>query len=528
MLGSFRKSLTKFTAKPIDLAIALISGSLMGMTFAPVGAWYLAWVALAPLWYLLCRKDDSGKVIYPLCWGIGCYGLGLVWIVGIHPMTWMGVPFFRSLIFVTFCLIFITLWGSSLAVFWSAGMGLINTKQQLNPFVRVILGTAGWCVLENVYSLTNLWWTSLALSQSPHNLNIIHLGQLSGPTMVSGGIVLVNGLIAEGYLAFDRYQHQPMQKVRSAVPYLTTAIVMVIGLHSIGYVLASQELVETKSSALKVGIIQGNIGNDVMVYQSANRLAIENYTQGYLSLADRGVDVVITPETALPFTESQIKTTPFYREILTKGVPAFVGGFGELNSRLTNSMLNIDGTGTIVSRYDKAKLVPLGEYIPFEEIVGTLVEQFSPFNARLVPGKFGAVTMTPFGNIIFGICYDSAYAEHFRLQARTAGLIVTAANDTHYTAAMPAQHHAQNIMRAVETDRWAVQASNTGYSAIVDPHGQTRWISGLNEFTTHAGVVYRRGTQTLYVRFGDWLTPLLVVLGLGLFIRTSGSSKLDL
>ncbi len=525
MLGSFRKSLVKFTTKPIDLAIALVSGCLMGMTFAPVGAWYLAWVALAPLWYLLCRNGSRGRVLYPLCWGVGCYGLGLVWIVGIHPMTWMGVPFLPSLIFVTFCLIFITLWGTSLAVVWSLVMGFINTKLKLNPLVRVILATAVWCCLENFYSLSNLWWTSLALSQSPHNLSIIHLGQLSGPTMVSGSIVAINGLIAEGCLALELGKTQLAHKVRPALPYLTTAIVLLISLHSIGYTLANRELIEPPASALKVGIIQGNIGNDVKVYQSANRLAIENYTQGYTHLADQGVDVVITPETALPFSESQIKTTPFYQAILAKRVPAFVGAFGVAHSRLTNSMLNIDRDGEIVSRYDKAKLVPLGEYIPFEEVVGKLAEQIVPFDSRLVPGKFGAVTMTPFGNIMFGICYDSAYAEHFRLQAQTGGLIISAANDTHYTAAMPAQHHAQDIMRAVETDRWLVRASNTGYSAVIDPHGRTRWISELHEFTTHVDRVYRRSTQTLYVRFGDWFTPLLLVVGLGLFVGGKITSR---
>jgi apolipoprotein N-acyltransferase len=78
---------------------------------------------------------------------------------------------------------------------------------------------------------------------------------------------------------------------------------------------------------------------------------------------------------------------------------------------------------------------------------------------------------------------------------------------------MPAQHHAQDIMRAIETDRWAVRATNTGYSAFVNPHGKTVWISGHNTYEVHTETIYRRQTQTLYVRWGDWLTPLLLVLG---------------
>jgi apolipoprotein N-acyltransferase len=77
---------------------------------------------------------------------------------------------------------------------------------------------------------------------------------------------------------------------------------------------------------------------------------------------------------------------------------------------------------------------------------------------------------------------------------------------------MANQHHAQDIMRAIETDRWAVRATNTGYSAFVDPRGQTIWKSEYNTYQIHAETIYPRQTQTLYVRWGDWLMPLLLIL----------------
>jgi apolipoprotein N-acyltransferase len=522
MLLPVRKSLTKFTGKSIDLLVALTGGCLMGMTFAPVEAWYLAWIALAPLWYLLCRDRQVGTIIYPLCWGIGCYGLGMGWIFGIHPMTWLGVPYFASFAIATFCLTFITLWGGSLVVLWSLCLRFINTKVHLNPFVRVISATAAWCGLETLYSQSDLWWTSLALSQSPHNLTILHLGQLSGPMAVSGSIVFVNGLIAEACLALHQQDRQtrPIQKIVQAVPYFNTAIASLVILHAIGWSLANRPIIEPIESALKVGIIQGNIGNEIKLYRSGKNLAIENYTQGYLDLAAQGVDAIVTPETALPFSESQLKTTQLYQAILDKKVTAFIGGFGDVTSAgYKNSMFAIAGDGRVVDRYDKWKLVPLGEYVPFKEIVGTLVSRISPLQSQVIPGKFAPTMSTPFGNVILGICYDSTFAEHFRRQAQTGELIITASNDAHYAASMPAQHHAQDVMRAIETDRWAVRATNTGYSAIIDPHGQTRWISQLNEFTTHADLVYRQHTQNIYVRFGDWLTPVLFAIGLILFIR---------
>jgi apolipoprotein N-acyltransferase len=530
MLLPFRKPLTKFTYPLFELGLALVAGVTMGLTFAPVEAWYLAWVALAPLWYLVCRKQSSDAIIYGLGWGIGCYGLGLSWLFGIHPMTWMGVPYLASVGIATFCVTFVTLWGTSLVVLWSVCLRFINSKSLLNPSIRVILGTAGWCGLEELYSLTDLWWTSLAMSQSPHNLDILHLGQLSGPSTVTGAIVLVNGLIAEGCLAIERvsesaqheHRHLKMfQKIRYGFPYFGSAIASLIILHSIGSNLAARPLAESIESSLNIGVIQGNIGNEVRHYQSGYDLAIDNYTKGYLSLAKQGVAAVVTPETAFPYRESQIKRTSFYQAILDKKVTAFLGGFGEVGNKITNSILTIDGEGKIISRYDKWKLVPLGEYIPFEQYLGKFVDTISPLDSHLLAGKFAPSIMTPLGNIIFGICYDSAYPEHFRRQAQRGALIVTASNDAHYGVAMPAQHHALDLMRSIETDRWTVRASNTGYSAVIDPHGRTQWISKLDEFAAHAHQVYRRSTQTLYVRYGNWLTPLLFAIGLVLFVRSS-------
>ena len=525
MLLPLRKPIAKFSPM-FEVGIALGSGVLMGMTFAPSEVWYLAWVALAPLWYLTSRQQNA-PLIYALAWGIGCYGWCLSWIFGIHPMTWMGVPFLASLGIATFCLTFITLWGASLVVLWSLGVRFINSKPQLNPWLRVLLGTALWCGLEELYSLTDLWWSPLAMTQSPYNLAILHLGQLSGPTTVTGAIVLVNGLIAEGYLVFNRERDRTklIPKIWKALPYIGSAIASIIILHLIGSNLLNRPLVESIDSSLKIGIIQGNIGNEVRHYRSGYDLAIENYTKGYIDLAAQGVVAVITPETAFPYRESQIKQTSFYQAILAKKVTAFIGGFGEVGNKITNSLLTIDGEGKVVSRYDKWKLVPLGEYIPLEQYLGKFIDTISPLDSHLLAGKFAPLVNTPLGNLIFGICYDSAYPEHFRRQAQTGSLIITASNDAHYGVAMPSQHQALDLMRSIETDRWTARASNTGYSAVIDPHGQTQWISKLNEFAAHAHTVYRRNTQTLYVRFGNWLTPLLLAIGFILFILPSRSKS---
>ncbi|NJK77481.1 MAG: apolipoprotein N-acyltransferase, partial [Microcoleus sp. SU_5_6] len=163
-------------------------------------------------------------------------------------------------------------------------------------------------------------------------------------------------------------------------------------------------------------------------------------------------------------------------------------------------------------RTNKARS-PLGEYIPIlRKFLGGIINRLSPLDAHLVPGNSQQLFDTPFGRAIVGICYDSAFAKIFRYQAANGGeFMLTASNNAHYKPPMLAQHHALDVMRAIETDRWAAIATNTGYSAFVNPHGETVWMSRINTYEVKDAAIYRRKTKTLYVQWGDWLMPLLLI-----------------
>ncbi|PMB09645.1 apolipoprotein N-acyltransferase [Fischerella thermalis CCMEE 5205] len=510
----------------VSCAIALGSGVLMGLTVAPVNAWFLAWVALAPLWYLVVNptlRPKPSPLLFALIWGIGYHGTALSWITGIHPMTWMGVPWLASLAIALFCWVFITLWGAASVALWATGMRIICPSIP-KPYARVLIGTALWCGIETVLSWGALFWSSLSYTQSPYNLIILHLGQLSGPYAVTAAIVAVNGLIAE---AFINRQDAKDAKIFSALlapwrfvnKYLITATGLLLILHLIGFSLYTRPLIQPPAAALKIGIIQGNIPNQIKLYPEGLRRALTGYTSGYLNLVNQGVDAVLTPEGALPFSQRQIMGSSLVAAVRSQGVVAWIGGFGEKGKSYTNSLLTVTGDGEVFSRYDKVKLVPIGEYVPFEELLGGIISRLSPLDEHQVAGSPNQIFNTPFGRAIAGICYESAFPEVFRYQAQAGGqFILSSSNDAHYSASMPAQHHAQDIMRAIETDKWAVRATNTGYSAFVDPHGRTVWISGHNTYEVHAETVYRRQTQTLYVRWGDWLTPFLLISATGVWL----------
>ena len=509
----------------------------MGLTPAPFNIWSLAWIALIPLWLIVFNSPKSWQQI-SLCafvWGCGYQGLALFWITGVHPMTWMGVPWLASLAIALFCWLFITFWGAGIVVAWAVGIKLIKkiiSQKQLktignreqgtgsvnnliNSVFKILLGVTLWCSLEVLWSHTPLWWSPLAYTQSPHNLAILQLSKLSGFSTVTAAIVLVNGLFAEVIIQLKN------TKPKSII-LLSLPISCCLFLHLIGLWMYHLPLNNVEQNALEVGIIQGNIPNEIKLYSAGWRKALEGYTKGYLRLADRGVDVVLTPETALPFSWQNIinSNNSFYRAVLTKKIPAWVGAWGKQDNNFTNSLFTLTGEGETYSRYNKYKLVPLGEYIPFESVLGKIVDRLSPLEAHQEAGKPDQIFETPFGRAIVGICYESAFAQHFRRQAAEGGkFIISAANNAHYSKSMPAQHHALDVMRAIETDRWVARATNTGYSAFIDPHGRTIWISQIDRYTIHADTIYTRETKTLYVRWGNWLIPILWLLVMVIMLR---------
>lgn len=497
---------------------ALGGGILMGLAPPPFNAWYLAWFALTPLWLLIRNQQRSFKEIFwlALLWGVGYHGVALFWLTGLHPMTWMGVPWLASLFIALFCWIFVALWGAILVSLWSIlfvyltrkikikSENIINTKTLFN----VLLGVTLWCCLETLWSYGDLWWSSLSFTQSPNNLIILQLGKISGFTTVTASIVVVNGTLAEIILLANKLSQRLSRSIAIALP-----LSLFLTCHLLGFYLYNIPLEKDNIQAIKVGMIQGNVPNEIKLYPQGFTKAIEGYTDGYRRLTKQGVDIVLTPETALPFYwESITHNSSFYDAVLEEKVPAWIGAFGAQEKSFTNSLFTLTADGKTFSRYDKYKLVPLGEYIPFESVLGNIINRLSPLDTHLAAGKSQQIFDTMFGQAIVGICYESAFSEHFRRQAKAGGqFIITASNNAHYSDTMPAQHHAQDVMRAIESDRWAARATNTGYSAIVDPRGQTIWISDINTYEIHAGTIYQRKTQTLYVKYGNWLTAVLVL-----------------
>jgi apolipoprotein N-acyltransferase len=294
---------------------------------APLQPLALAWVALVPLWLVLLSSAAGpwwGAAGYGLVWGLSYYGSSLVWITHLHPLMWMGVPWAGSIAIALFAWGFITLWGTVSLMAWCLAFRWMVGWRPQSVGLRLVLGTALWCLMETLRNYTPLDWSHLSLTQSPNNLWILHLSRLSGPMAVTAVLVAVNGLLAEAW--WQRQGHAPEVSRRTLA---RIAVGLVLVSHAIGAGLYFRPAVEPESSALTLGLVQGNVPTREKLTLAGVGQALDRYTDGYLALAAAGVDAVVTPEGALPlmWDPDGAQVSPLIQAVQRVGVPLWLGTF---------------------------------------------------------------------------------------------------------------------------------------------------------------------------------------------------------
>lgn len=199
---------------------------------------------------------------------------------------------------------------------------------------------------------------------------------------------------------------------------------------------------------------------------------------------------------------------------LVTGAPrAEWDGSGRMN-RLWNSMLAIDDQGAIAAVYDKAHLVPFGEYVPLKEWIpfAKIVHggrDYSPGTGVRTVALPGAPAVSPL------ICYEVIFPGAVVDPENRPGWLLNLTNDAWYGhTAGPHQHFQITRVRAVEEGLPLVRVANTGISGVVDPYGRVTARLDLGERGVIDAPLPESAPPTLYSRVHD--LPLLVVLAITL------------
>lgn len=205
--------------------------------------------------------------------------------------------------------------------------------------------------------------------------------------------------------------------------------------------------------------------------------------------------------------------------VLTGGNSLKFDAAGNL-SAVTNSVFAIDARGTILGRYDKAHLVPWGEYLPARPIMAAIgLSRLVPGDLDFAPGS-GPISLNlpEFGPIGYQICYEMIFSGAVVDRANRPRLIFNPSNDSWYARSGPAQHLAQARLRAIEEGLPVVRATPTGISAIIDARGRVvasvPWgATGATEARIPDAL-----PPTLFARLGNGAAALIAALLLAMAV----------
>ena len=228
------------------------------------------------------------------------------------------------------------------------------------------------------------------------------------------------------------------------------------------------------------------------------------------------VDLVIWPETAIPWLLDQAQDVLESSAMAARGAPLILGVQRREDGRYFNALALLDRVGRVTAVYDKSHLAPFGEYIPF----GDLLDRFgiqglaSSQGGGFTAGAGLALVEVPgIGPVLPLICYEGIFAEEVNAVDGRARLMVLITNDAWFgTDSGPYQHFALARLRAIEQGLPLARVANTGVSGMIDAQGRVLGQIGLGQQGVLDMPLPVALPATVYARFGD--SPVLVLLTL--------------
>ncbi|MGP8106661.1 MAG: apolipoprotein N-acyltransferase, partial [Desulfobaccales bacterium] len=457
---------------------AILSGLLLAAAFPKWNQTYLLFVALIPLYWALQGKSLKAAFGLGLVSGLAYYLTLLYWIVYVtHVFGHLPLPVSLGvlLLLAGYLSLYRALW--ALGLNWGAAQGLS----------LLWWGPLLWVTLElgQTYIISGFPWELLGTGLVPHPL-LLQVADLTGVYGLSFLVVLINAGLGRSLWPPRTWRTRRFRHL----PVLALVVACWLGYGHLR--LEALQKLEAQSPKIKVAVVQGCIEQGEKWKKEMVTATLERYAE--LTRQVKGAQLIAWPEAAMPFfflrtPDLDAQVRDIAKESggsLLFGAPAWeLTAEGE---RYFNRAYLLSPQGEVLGHYDKAHLVPYGEYVP--------LRRFMPFIGKMVPmvgdfaeGPVGATLSLPDG-VALGplVCYESIFPNLSRAEvANGARLLVNITNDAWFGKTAAAyQHLSMAVLRCVENHVCLARAANTGISAFIDAQGRILWQSELYVLAAHA------------------------------------------
>jgi apolipoprotein N-acyltransferase len=482
--------------------IVLLAGVLGVTAYAPLGWYPVAYLSLAVLFNAWLGDNPRQALRHGALYGLGYFGAGVSWVyVSVH--TYGHVTLLPAALVTAALVIYLCLFPALL------GYCLKRWLPASAPLQLLVAFAAGWILFEWLrgWLFTGFPWLTLGSSQID--------APLAGYAPLSGvyGVGLAAALTAAMLVALLRR--------RMRLPAVLALCVLWAG----GFLLARVEWTGVRGGPLTVALVQGNIAQENKWAPENLKHTLTRYMTLTFELAP--TDLVVWPETAIPafYDQMQDDLIPQLESELRKTGTDLVTGipvYDLATRRYYNSVVSLGGERRF---YSKRHLVPFGEYLPLRGVLGDSLNALAVPNADFSSGETTQPLLEAAGYpVATSICYEVVFAGEIRRDLPQAAFLVNVSNDGWFGASLaPHQHLEMARLRARETGRPMLRATNTGISALIDHTGRVIARSRQFEEAVVTGIITPRQGATPYVLLGNTPVVILTVLCLllvGLARRT--------
>lgn len=451
--------------------VAALSGALLWTGFAPLEFWVGPFLGSATLFWVLCHRRSTKRILLAFVGGLSFFLPLLHWSsVYVGSIPWLILAFGQSAIF--------------------ALIGGLNWQRQWKSAFSFAALFTLIELLRMKFPFGGFGWGRLGFTQVD-SLNLVY------PLVGVTGISLI------------------VTFVGAALWFSRRAILIILIAILVNWAVVSQ-VEDPSRDKFQVTAVQGGVDNLGLDFNERALRVLERHIQATRVVS--GTQLYIWPENASDVDpiQNRIAQRMISGLIRRLDAPLLVGGVENQSGGPTNSSLLFNEKGELASRYVKQDLAPFGEYVPLR----SLAESVSPYAARIndfVPGSNWVkhrVANAPFQSLI---CFEVLDDDHVKLGAKGASFLVAQTNNATFgTSSEAAQQLQITRARAAETKREIAVVSTTGFTAHLASNGKI--LANAPQFAaaelTMTISLIEPATQTPAQRAHSWAWALILMLSL--------------
>jgi apolipoprotein N-acyltransferase len=471
----------------------------------------LSFVAVIPAVLLL--EDAAGDAGRAYTWGVR-YGI----VANGAVLSWMVVALwhFTPLAALGYVITTLLLGVFTGALFWF----VVRVRAALPRVPLAFVFPVAWTALE--WAVGHLGdaafpWLGLGTSLADARV-LVQWADLAGARGVTLWVVWANVLVAGAISAWGNWR----LVARRLVPVAGTVLLAAV------YGVWRERTLPLRTAGT-VALIQPNVASGEKWEADPDSQVAALLDMSRQARAAGHVDLFLWPETALPGYLPEPKHADWVQSVRTFAAaghtPVLTGSLdyvvsGGRDIQTYNAAFYFDSLGLTrpYEVYHKHYLVPVVERVPFVPVRWfRALPWLGRWSGGFAHGRELPVYEAAIGRFGVLVCYESAFEDLTRGYRRAgADFVVNITNDSWFgRTAGPYQHASHLVLRAIETRMGIARAANDGVSELVDPLGRASHETTLRTRTVVTGTLMTSDVRTLYVRLGDWVGLLVVVLTVG-------------